>query len=377
MNISKKAAQELLSQNFYNQDLRLSILDTNGVVLATNTDQSAIADAEQRLVHLRHQLESNPAHSIEITDDQGDIFHFSKLYQETSVIGYFLIHGPKPLVRSQSKLILTIVTMFLNSNFKFHSSVPLTDRERLDTFLRELISADGKINPYLTSEAKYFKLNINHPLYMAAIYSDTPFTDDDPLYNLRNRINGRNTLLTPKILLIIFESKTAIEYIKQWCQPTTRVGISTKTKNLNTAYHEAIKTALLTEWLKPEKAPCQNIAQFDELKSFMPIVDAKINVQNIIDTIAHFDTTVENHELLETFWTFFQNNGRIKATADELHIHRNTLSFRLDTLSEICDLDLHSYEQRTLMYIAMVKYKTYALQSSIDIADDLLTHTLK
>jgi len=45
-------------------------------------------------------------------------------------------------------------------------------------------------------------------------------------------------------------------------------------------------------------------------------------------------------------------------------------------LGELFKLDLNSFDQRTLLYIAMVKYKTYALDASMKIADELLEYDL-
>ncbi|MDR3240919.1 MAG: helix-turn-helix domain-containing protein [Lactobacillaceae bacterium] len=376
MNISKKAAQELLSQNFYNQALCLTILSTHGIVLAQRSNSTKNKIEATHIASLIQQVQNNPAVFYENQTDLDECVSISILYKDTQIIGYLLIQGPEEQVQLNGKLILTIVTMYLNSNFRFTSTCPITDRQRSDVFLRELVTAAGQLNPFLINEARHFKLNINHTLYVAIIYSTSGFADDDPLYNLRNRINGRTTLLTAKILMIVFESRTALEYLQQWCQPNSKISVSTKSKNLLNAYHEAVTTAMLTEWLKSEKDVNQVIVQFHELQSFIPIVHAKIDVRSLVDIIICFDSSIENHELLETFWTFFQNNGRIKITAEKLHIHRNTLTFRLDTLGELFKLDLNSFDQRTLLYIAMVKYKTYALDASLRIADELLEYDL-
>ena len=51
-------------------------------------------------------------------------------------------------------------------------------------------------------------------------------------------------------------------------------------------------------------------------------------------------------ELLKTLETFFTNLGNLARTAEALHVHRNTLLYRLDRIGEISGLDLGDAEDR-------------------------------
>lgn len=57
--------------------------------------------------------------------------------------------------------------------------------------------------------------------------------------------------------------------------------------------------------------------------------------------------------LRRTIETWFAHDGRAQATANALHIHRNTLDYRLRRISEATGLDLANTDDRLLLYIAL------------------------
>ena len=67
--------------------------------------------------------------------------------------------------------------------------------------------------------------------------------------------------------------------------------------------------------------------------------------------IAHDDN--RNAELVETLDAFFVCHGNLSQTASRLHIHRNTLTYRLDRISSITQLDLDDPDARFSLQLAL------------------------
>jgi carbohydrate diacid regulator len=62
-----------------------------------------------------------------------------------------------------------------------------------------------------------------------------------------------------------------------------------------------------------------------------------------------------NKDMLQrTLETWFAHDGHPAATAEALHIHRNTLDYRLRRIGEITGLDLGRLEDRFLLYISVL-----------------------
>lgn len=61
-----------------------------------------------------------------------------------------------------------------------------------------------------------------------------------------------------------------------------------------------------------------------------------------------------NHtELLETLETFLDAAGKVNVAASRLHIHINTLGYRLRRIEEIMQVDLENMNQRTALYLEL------------------------
>lgn len=63
---------------------------------------------------------------------------------------------------------------------------------------------------------------------------------------------------------------------------------------------------------------------------------------------------LKSGEDMSTLYHFFRNNLSIADTARSLYIHRNTLSYRLDKLSERLGRDIRRFEEAALVYMALM-----------------------
>jgi carbohydrate diacid regulator len=64
--------------------------------------------------------------------------------------------------------------------------------------------------------------------------------------------------------------------------------------------------------------------------------------------------SMDNNGLLRrTLISWFSNNVQPSATAKALYIHRNTLEYRLNRISELTGLNLSNFDDRLLLYVAL------------------------
>lgn len=64
-----------------------------------------------------------------------------------------------------------------------------------------------------------------------------------------------------------------------------------------------------------------------------------------------------NSELLETTTGFFKNNLNVTDTANELFLHRNTLIYRLNKISQVINLDIRNFEDACKLRILLTLYQ--------------------
>lgn len=72
--------------------------------------------------------------------------------------------------------------------------------------------------------------------------------------------------------------------------------------------------------------------------------------------LADYDRA-QHAELLKTLEAFFTNLGNLTRTAEALHVHRNTLLYRLDRIAEISGLNLENAEDRLALWIALKAHR--------------------
>ncbi len=65
------------------------------------------------------------------------------------------------------------------------------------------------------------------------------------------------------------------------------------------------------------------------------------------------EDTPQNEDFLITLDAFFEEHGNLTRTAKRLHIHRNTLLYRMERIKEISGLDLDNPETRLAVHLAL------------------------
>jgi PucR family transcriptional regulator, purine catabolism regulatory protein len=65
------------------------------------------------------------------------------------------------------------------------------------------------------------------------------------------------------------------------------------------------------------------------------------------------DETLANEEFITTLETFFEEHGNLSQTANRLHVHRNTLLYRMERISQIGSFDLDNADTRLAVHLAL------------------------
>ncbi|KZO01779.1 PucR family transcriptional regulator [Pseudobacillus badius] len=102
-----------------------------------------------------------------------------------------------------------------------------------------------------------------------------------------------------------------------------------------------------------------SIFRYEKLGVFQFIEDLAVirkrsGYQNLaIEKLSQYD---DNHHanLQETIFTFLQYDGNMNDAAKALHIHANTLAYRLKRISEIADINLKDANQKMTLYLDLL-----------------------
>ena len=76
-------------------------------------------------------------------------------------------------------------------------------------------------------------------------------------------------------------------------------------------------------------------------------------VDQVLGAVLAYDQKVRGSDLMHSLRIFLQNDGRLQTTADELHVHKNTLTYRLKRIETLSRRDLNSTADRAQIWLAL------------------------
>ncbi|WP_157951006.1 PucR family transcriptional regulator [Peribacillus acanthi] len=71
------------------------------------------------------------------------------------------------------------------------------------------------------------------------------------------------------------------------------------------------------------------------------------------------DETIIDHELIKTIKTYIESNSNASLAAKKLFIHRNSLQYRIDKFIEKTGLDIKSFQDAMVAYLAIILFEKF------------------
>lgn len=225
--------------------------------------------------------------------------------------------------------------------------------------------SENEINPY----EKYFALLIREESSII----DWQLIISDLLEYARSEYNNSLTVPSEDYLLILlpasyyntsFSQKNYIGYLKEVTKPKFRLNISLgmgqpySLINILSSFKEAQIAIIL-----PHLMGKSNFMQrFSDLGLYYYIFSQEYE-QVINYCLQRIGSLIENDyktdgELFPTLRRLLDSCGNIKATADNLYIHVNTLYYRISRIEQILKIDLSKMETRVELYAAIKVWDT-------------------
>ncbi|WP_455138064.1 PucR family transcriptional regulator [Thermophilibacter sp.] len=141
-------------------------------------------------------------------------------------------------------------------------------------------------------------------------------------------------------------------------------GVGKVTKNarcIGKSYGQAVRIARLQRLRDVPDSPCL----YDEMgvdKLLVAVDDPAILEEfadESVNRIVSYDET-HNSGLLEVLSIYLSHNGSVQQTADQLFVHRNTVTYKLNKIESLLDADLSDFETRVRLYLG-IKAREIAL----------------
>lgn len=305
------------------------------------------------------------------------------------VVGYIVLSQPMPNQDDLAPLIRSIAELVMHQSILIEQ-IPKQE-ERLDKFIYDILNRPITDEPIMVAEARLFDIDLSHPRIAIVVSVEDPdmvggFSDPTSDREVRiarykagidrglrsfytsssnNIVSyiGQNNFSVLKDLasngdledsLESFKKSinTIFDIIKSELKVPTTVGVGNYhpgLAGLRQSYQEALSAIELGSQMWGR----DRIYRIDDFGVVAPLLSG-VDEKNIYFSRELLDRLGENIEIIQTLEAFFNYDMSLTRTADELKIHRNTLVYRLDRITDTLSLDPRNFDDAVQIKLAIL-----------------------
>ncbi|HSX02288.1 MAG TPA: helix-turn-helix domain-containing protein [Candidatus Saccharimonadia bacterium] len=308
-----------------------------------------------------------------------------------NVVGYIALENEMPNHAEIAPLIRSIAELVMHQSLVLEQ-IPRQD-ERLDKFIYDLLNQPQPDWSLLAAEARLFDIELERPRIAIVIQVDDPslvarFQDPsgdrevrltrykfgitralDSFYtssrdNIVSYLGGTSFCILKDLVadddgelgaqLENFKKSLNAIYgiLKSELKLPATVGVGNYhpgLEGLRQSYHEAISAIELGAQTWDQ----DRIYHIDDFGVVAPLLSG-VDESNIYFSRELLERLGENHEIIQTLEAFFAFDMSLTRTADKLKIHRNTLVYRLDRITETLGLDPRVFDDAVQIKLAIL-----------------------
>lgn len=310
-----------------------------------------------------------------------------------SIVGYVVLSSQMPNHEEIAPLIRSIAELVMHQSLVLEQ-IPHQD-ERLDKFIYDLLNQPQPDWALLAAEARLFDIELDRPRSAIVIQIDDPSLTSryqDPSgdrevrltrykFGINRALNSFYTSSRENVVsylggtsfcilkdlvssgetehdlassLEAFKKSLSVIYsiLKSELKPPTTVGVGNYhpgLEGLRQSYHEATSAIELGA----QTWDVDRIYHIDDFGVVAPLLSG-VDENNIYFSRELLDRVGENHEIIQTLEAFFSYDMSLTRTAETLKIHRNTLVYRLDRITETLGLDPRVFDDAIQIKLAIL-----------------------
>ena len=271
------------------------------------------------------------------------------VFFEGQVIGVIGITGDPEIVVPFASLLRTATELLISQNKA--NQLEKQQANQLNQFLYQWAQVKDDIHQHtaLILDAQALQIDVLKKRSAVAIQdfntATIPMDADD-----------HTIVISDNITVILTTHDTTIQrWIKLATTHQFQIGIGRPTTRIGISIAEAVRTLTIDRLFK-----AKHYAYYQDVAFIDALLQHQLPVDDVITAFKRLNQSEMGRELIDTLVAFIENNQNINQTAAMLHIHRNTLHYRLERLKTESGLDPH---QLTDLFKLYVGYLNFAQQN--------------
>lgn len=282
------------------------------------------------------------------------------------IYGYMWIiadlHALSPIDMMAIEIGATVAALLM----LYQESLQTAEASLKGSLIAQLIEGNGQRETILSDQSLRYGLDLRLPCRMMIVSADKrqpPYVT--PSYPIINRILARHAQqavaaqFAGQVVILIQASQdvdslaeTLLERLSNG-KVKVRIGISdifTDAARVSTAHHQCSEALEIARRIQSAQ-PIQRFADLGYLHTLFHAGAASLQHNPHVPILRRL--LDEKADLLKTLETYLDVGGGSIQTAENLHIHRSTLNYRLGRIKKICQVDLSCPHTRLNLQIAL------------------------
>jgi carbohydrate diacid regulator len=342
MKINKVLAQEIANKVMKVLPYNVNIMDEIGLIIGSGDQerigtyhQGAIAAIEQGTIVSIYNSDAGAKPGVNIP------IHF-----RNKIIGVIGISGDPNIVEPFAELVRVTAELLINQEFLYKER--RIKEQMKEEFLYHWIFRNEEYDEAFihSGEAVGIKLELERKAVIVKGNSmKEPFLLEQE-YSFRL---SQNTLL----FIVPIDSDILRRLEDFISKDNTKIGIGTNHSHIGKSVHEAKRALEIAEKLRLTEYHCY----YHNLKFIDYLTNKAIEFEEISGFFQDLETSPKGTELIDTLISFIENSGDMNAISSELHIHRNSLAYRLQKIEQLTNKNPKNFIDLFQLFTGYVLFK--------------------
>ncbi|RLM30992.1 CdaR family transcriptional regulator [Brenneria salicis] len=374
--LNARMAQDIVARTMQIIDSNINVMDDRGKIIGSG-DQERLGE-----LHEGALLALSQGRVVDIDDAVARHLHGVRpginlpLRIDGEIVGVIGLTGNPAQLRQYGELVCMTAEMMLEQARLLH--ILAQDSRLREELVLNLIRTD-ELSPALMEWAQRLGIDLNKPRVVAVLEVDSGQLGVD---SAMAELQQLQTLLTTperdNLIAIVSltemvvlkpalnshgrwdaeEHRRRVDHLLSRMAESSRLRIRLALGNYFPgagSIARSYRTARTTMSVGKQRMPSQRCYFYQDL--MLPVLLDSLRggwqANELVRPLTKLKAMDGNGLLRRTLGAWFRNNVQPGATAKTLFIHRNTLEYRLNRISELTGLDLGNFDDRLLLYVAL------------------------
>lgn len=342
MKLDTKIAQSIVNKMMGQIPYNINMMDENGYIIASGNPKRINTLHLGALDAIKQKKALPMAHSY---GEHGQPGINMPVIHHHQIIGVIGITGDPEKVTPLATLLKTATELLISQSEL--NKISQDNETRLNRFLYQWVQVTNNIqaNTNLLLEAEQLDIDVTLKRTAIAIhsakYASIPVDPTDFLISFSSTIT-----------IVLATQTESIKRIIHYChQHQLALGIGENTITIGNSANHAMRVIQLSRLFnRPDFMTYNQVSFIDKL------LKSNISTANLTKIFVELATSDSGQELIDTLIEYIRNNGNMLHTSQILHIHRNTLSYRITQINKKFNLNPHNFLDMLELYVGYLNF---------------------